>query len=135
MGGHGALTIGLKNSDLFKSVSAFAPICNPTHGQWGQKAFTGYLGADNKDEWNQYDATKLAETYKGPNRKILIDQGLADNFYKQGQLLPENFVAVKNPKLEVKFETRDGYDHSYFYISTFIEEHFTFHAKNLGIAI
>jgi len=131
MGGHGALTIGLKNPEVFKSVSAFAPICNPTNGAWGQKALTGYLGDADKTVWNQYDATELAKIYNGPEREFLVDQGLSDNFYKQGQLLPENLVAVQNPKLKLQFEKREGYDHSYFYIATFIGEHFAFHAKRL----
>lgn len=129
--GHSALTIGLKNPEVFKSVSAFAPICNPINGAWGQKALTRYLGDADKTAWNQYDATELAKIYNGPEREFLVDQGLSDNFYKQGQLLPENLVAVQNPKLKLQFEKREGYDHSYFYIATFIGEHFAFHAKRL----
>ncbi|KAF1632045.1 UNVERIFIED_CONTAM: S-formylglutathione hydrolase, partial [Eudyptes robustus] len=97
MGGHGAITIGLKNPDLFTSISGFAPICNPTACPWGQKAFKGYLG-DDSSKYTQYDSTELARTYNGPPKSILIDQGTADNFYKQGQLLPENLTAVSNDK-------------------------------------
>ncbi|CAD5207410.1 unnamed protein product [Bursaphelenchus okinawaensis] len=129
MGGHGALTIGLKNPDLFVSISAFSAICNPTQGPWGQKAFNGYLGED-KSQYNQYDATELAKSYSGPKKNILLDQGTADNFYKQQQLLPENLVDVKNEKLNVELRKRDGYDHSYFYIASFIQEHFEFHKAN-----
>ncbi|KAI6183073.1 S-formylglutathione hydrolase [Aphelenchoides bicaudatus] len=126
MGGHGALVIGLRNPQLFCSISAFAPICNPTSSPWGQKAFTGYLGSDSST-WKQYDATELAKQYSGPKRHILIDQGLADQFYVDGQLKPETLVEVKNDKLKFVFSKRDNFDHSYFYISTFIEEHFNFH--------
>lgn len=110
-------------------MSGFAPICNPINCPWGQKALAGYLGPDQAAH-AQYDSTELAKTYSGPKRAVLVDQGLADNFYKQGQLLPENFTAVQNANLEVIYKARDGYDHSYFYISTFIEEHFEFHAKH-----
>lgn len=90
MGGHGALTLYLKNPGLYKSVSAFAPIANPVACPWGQKAFTGYLG-DDKESWKKHDATELLRKYKGAF-ETLIDVGTGDNFYKQGQLLPEKFV-------------------------------------------
>lgn len=77
--------------------------------------------------WKKYDSVELAKEYTGPKRDILIDQGLADNFYIDGQLKPEVLVDVKNDSLNIDFRGRDGYDHSYFYISTFIEEHFDFH--------
>lgn len=128
MGGHGAITIGLKNPTIFKSVSAFAPICNPISCAWGQKGFTGYLGS-NQDSWKQYDSTELAKNYSGPTISIMIDQGLADQFYQQKQLLPENLVNVNNDKVKVYFSGREGYDHSYYYIATFIEDHFEFHLK------
>jgi S-formylglutathione hydrolase len=97
MGGHGALTLYLKNPGLFRSVSAFAPISNPSLCPWGEKAFSGYLG-DDKEEWKKHDATELVatETWRGKDLRALIDVGTGDNFYKQGQLLPENFEkAVK----------------------------------------
>ena len=89
MGGHGALICALKNPDKYRSVSAFAPICNPIESGWGQGCFDAYLG-DNKNDWQQYDATELVKAgNKIPG--ILIDQGLADEFYDEGQLLSENF--------------------------------------------
>jgi len=99
MGGHGALTIYLKNPGLFKSVSAFAPISNPSKCPWGEKAFTGYLGGEDKEEWKKHDATEIllaSAEWKDKDLRALIDVGTGDNFYKQGQLLPENFEkAVK----------------------------------------
>ena len=129
MGGHGALTIGLKHPDLFRSISAFSPICNPINCPWGQKAFTAYLG-EQQDAWLQYDACHLLGTAKDP-QAILIDQGDADNFLDE-QLLPERLqqVAQKSGH-DFKLHFRDGYDHSYFFISSFIEEHLDFHAKFL----
>src|ERR1700712_5145065 len=91
MGGHGALTLFLKNPGMFKSVSAFAPISNPVNCPWGEKAFTGYLG-DDKAAWKKHDATELVKAWKGDRLDILIDVGTGDNFYKQKQLLPENFA-------------------------------------------
>ncbi|KAJ9643400.1 hypothetical protein H2199_004079 [Coniosporium tulheliwenetii] len=94
MGGHGALTIFLRNPEKYKSCSAFAPIANPINAPWGQKAFKGYFGDDNTEKWKEHDATELVKT-KWPKDKqldLLIDVGTGDNFYKQGQLLPENFV-------------------------------------------
>ena len=101
MGGHGALTIFLKNSDVYKSVSAFAPICNPINVQWGQKAFSGYLG-DDKPKWQEYDATELVKQYKGPNVPVLIDIGSADSF-KDKQLEPEAFQKAAEGKLSVNY--------------------------------
>ncbi|KAH0562146.1 hypothetical protein GP486_003149, partial [Trichoglossum hirsutum] len=93
MGGHGALTIFLKNPGKYKSVSAFAPIANPSNCPWGQKAFKGYFGDNQREKWREHDATELVRGYKGP-LDLLIDVGTGDNFYKQGQLLPENFAAA-----------------------------------------
>ena len=93
MGGHGALTLFLKNPGKYKSVSAFAPICNPTQCPWGEKAFKGYIGED-RDQWAKHDATELLKLWKGGEVDILIDVGTGDNFYKQKQLLPENFEAA-----------------------------------------
>lgn len=99
MGGHGALTIFLKNPGAYQSVSAFSPICNPTQCPWGKKAFEGYLGS--VEAGKEYDATVLMESYQGPKIPILIDQGTSDNFLPAKQLLPENFAAmcgkVKHP--------------------------------------
>jgi len=132
MGGHGALSIAIKNQDLFKSVSAFAPICNPINCPWGVKAFSNYLGSDKKS-WDEYDSSELLLKYgKTKYDKILIDLGLADNFYKQNQLLPEAFrssAAKVNQNIELNM--REGYDHGYYFISTFIENHIKFHKDRL----
>ncbi|KAF5623789.1 S-formylglutathione hydrolase [Fusarium sp. NRRL 25303] len=133
MGGHGALTLFLKNPGKYKSVSAWAPISNPSQCPWGDKAFKGYLGED-KEEWKKHDATELIKSWKG-NFPALIDVGTGDNFYKQGQLLPENFEkAVKDAGIEgLTLRYQDGYDHSYFFISTFGEDHVKHAAKALGL--
>eukprot|EP01137_Pigoraptor_chileana_P011722 Opistho-2@63060 len=132
MGGHGALICAIKNPGKYKSVSAFAPICNPINCPWGVKAFSGYLGTDNKDAWKAYDATELAAAYKGPHLDILIDQGTEDNFYKQGQLLPQAFVrACVDSGVPVALRMQEGYDHSYYFIATFIDSHIEHHAKYL----
>lgn len=90
MGGHGALTLFLKYPGMYKSVSAFAPITNPSNCPWGEKAFKGYLGED-RETWKKHDATELIKKTKAGTFAALIDVGTGDNFYKQGQLLPENF--------------------------------------------
>ena len=90
MGGHGALTLFLKYPGMYKSVSAFAPITNPSNCPWGEKAFKGYLGED-RETWKKHDATELIKKAKAGTFAALIDVGTGDNFYKQGQLLPENF--------------------------------------------
>ncbi|KAH8902549.1 S-formylglutathione hydrol [Coniochaeta sp. PMI_546] len=134
MGGHGALTLYLKYPGQYKSCSAFAPISNPSKCPWGEKAFTGYLG-DDREEWKKHDATELVKKFQGDDLKILIDVGTGDNFYKQGQLLPENFEkAVKDAGLkgaEVRYQ--EDYDHSYYFISTFAEDHVNHAAKYLGV--
>jgi len=133
MGGHGALTLFLKNPSKYKSVSAFAPICNPTQCPWGDKAFKGYLGEE-KASWEEYDATLLVKKYNGPKTTILIDQGADDKFYKEKQLLPENFeAACKSAEMPIEVRVQPGYDHSYFFISTFVEDHIQHHAKALGV--
>jgi len=133
MGGHGALICALKNPGLYRSVSAFAPICNPSNCPWGIKAFTGYLGADNRDLWATYDASALVKHYNGPPLNVLIDQGAEDNFLKANQLLPENFVAAcSNTPVTPKLRMQEGYDHSYYFISTFIEDHIAHHAAFLS---
>ncbi|KFM79399.1 S-formylglutathione hydrolase, partial [Stegodyphus mimosarum] len=130
MGGHGALICALKNPTKYTSVSAFAPVSNPMECPWGQKAFTGYLGA-NRDTWSKYDATVLAKNYDGPEKTILIDQGTEDCYLKE-QLLTERFVnACKGTKISVNLRMQEGYDHSYYFMSTFFEEHFDYHAKYL----
>ncbi|CAJ0571950.1 unnamed protein product, partial [Mesorhabditis spiculigera] len=126
MGGHGALTIGLKNPELFKSISAFSPICHPKNCAWGKKAFGNYLGLD-ESTWDEYDAALLCKSYAGPKRRLLVDQGQEDQFLKDGQLQPESLKDT--PNVEVYTHLRAGYDHSYYFISTFLEEHFDHHAK------
>ncbi|PIO76508.1 putative S-formylglutathione hydrolase [Teladorsagia circumcincta] len=128
MGGHGAISIGLKHPDLFKSISAFAPICHPINSKWGQKALKNYLGSDTKT-WEQYDSSLLLKTYNGPSRKILIDQGASDSFLSDGQLQPESLKSTGSVTVEVR--TQPEYDHSYYFIATFIGDHFNFHAAAL----
>lgn len=129
MGGHGALTLFLKNPGKYKSVSAFAPICNPSKCPWGEKAFKGYFGEDAKEKWAEHDATELVGKWLGGDLDVLIDVGTGDNFYKQGQLLPENFEKAAGKGVKVNY--RDGYDHSYYFISTFAEDHVNHAAKYL----
>ncbi|KAG6056808.1 hypothetical protein E4U17_001930 [Claviceps sp. LM77 group G4] len=133
MGGHGALTLFMKNPGMYKSVSALAPVCNPCECAWGKKAFGGYLGGGGKG-WKEHDATELV---KGWKRRLdcLIDVGTTDPFYKDGQLLPEHFAkAAKDAGVEgpvIRYQ--EGYDHSYFFVSTFAEDHVKFAAKALGL--
>lgn len=130
MGGHGALVAFLRNPGKYKSVSAFAPICNPTESNWGKKAFEGYLGS--VEAGKQYDATELVKGYKGPENLILIDQGTADKFI--GDLKVDNFAkACHERNYPVKVRYQGGYDHSYFFIASFIEDHIAHHAKALGL--
>lgn len=130
MGGHGALTLALRNPGLYRSVSAFAPVCAPMHCPWGQKAFRNYLG-ENQENWRPYDATALIEDGRRmPD--ILIDQGLNDQFLT-GQLHPhhlENACAATGQKLTLRYH--QDYDHSYYFISTFIGEHLKYHREQLG---
>jgi S-formylglutathione hydrolase len=131
MGGHGALTIALKNPQKYKSLSAFAPIAAPIHSPWGNKAFTGYLGAYRAD-WAQYDATELVKAGHKFAGGILIDQGTADKFLAD-QLKPELLVsACKAAGQEVYLQMREGYDHGYFFIQSFISQHMTWHAHLLA---
>ncbi|XP_077504817.1 S-formylglutathione hydrolase [Amblyomma americanum] len=131
MGGHGALICALKNPGMYKSVSAFAPICNPIDCPWGKKAFSNYLGEDHK-AWEEYDATCLVQKYKGPPLWFLIDQGKEDNFLKDQQLLPERFLeAAQKNGAGITLRMQEGYDHSYFFIASFIEEHIRHHATAL----
>ncbi|KAF4511413.1 hypothetical protein G6O67_003216 [Ophiocordyceps sinensis] len=134
MGGHGALTLALKHPGLYKSVSAWSPVANPSKCPWGEKAFAGYLG-DDREAWKKHDATELIKGCKDAVFNCLIDVGTADNFYKQGQLLPENFEKAANEAgIEgVKIRYQEGYDHSYFFISTFGEDHVKHAAKALGL--
>jgi S-formylglutathione hydrolase len=132
MGGHGALTIALRNPTLFRSVSAFAPIAAPTRCPWGEKAFSGYLGPD-RAAWRAYDATELVRD--GPVRfpqGILVDQGLSDKFLAE-QLHPDAFeAACAEAGQALTLRRHAGYDHGYYFISSFIEDHLRFHHTNLG---
>ncbi len=130
MGGHGALTIGLKNPDIYKSISAFSPICAPTQCPWGEKALGGYLG-DDRSTWQQYDATALIELGKSSG-EIFIDQGDADNFLAE-QLKPELLkAACEKAGQNLNLRMQPGYDHSYYFISSFIEDHIDFHVRRLS---
>lgn len=130
MGGHGALTIGLKNSDKFASISAFSPIVNPIDCPWGEKALGNYLGED-KTHWQQYDACYLFNSFEGNMPPVLIDQGDADDFLAE-QLKTDNLITVLHEKdFDVEINYQEGYDHSYFFIASFIESHLQFHAKHL----
>lgn len=130
MGGHGALTIALRNPDRFKSVSAFAPIVAPMQVPWGAKIFTGYFGVDT-EKWRPYDATDLVQSGHQFQGTILIDQGDADPFYKD-QLKPELFeTACKQAGQAVDLRIQPGYDHSYYLMATFMKDHFDHHAKAL----
>jgi S-formylglutathione hydrolase len=134
MGGHGALTIALKNRDRYRSISAFAPIAAPSDCPWGQKAFDGYLGRD-RARWRQYDATALMSEVKDAKRgpAILIDQGLADQFLAS-QLHPERFEeACAHVGYPLSVRRHEGYDHGYYFISTFIEDHLRHHAQFLCV--
>ena len=130
MGGHGALTIALKNPSRYKSVSAFSPVVSPSRCAWGEKALSGYLGSD-REKWREYDATSLIQDrgWKGPT--LLVDQGTQDQFL-ENQLKPELLIEVcKRLGIPLDLRMQQGYDHSYYFISSFMEDHLRFHAKNL----
>ncbi len=133
MGGHGALTIGLKNPNQYQSISAFAPIAAPMHCPWGVKAFTGYLGKD-QSRWQSYDATCLVTQLKPANTRtpILIDQGLGDQFLS-AQLHPHLFeTACAQVGYPLTLRRHVGYDHGYYFISSFVEDHLRHHAALLN---
>jgi S-formylglutathione hydrolase len=132
MGGHGALVLALRNPELFRSVSAFAPIAAPSRCPWGEKAFGGYLGAD-RSRWRAWDATELVG--EGPVRfpqGILVDQGLADKFLPD-QLNPDAFeAACRAAGQPLTLRRHAGYDHGYYFIASFVEDHLRFHRRQLG---
>lgn len=131
MGGHGALTLALKHPDKYRSVSAFSPICAPTQCPWGQKALTGYLGED-RAIWRDYDASELVAARGWAHGSILIDQGTEDPYLKE-QLKPELFqTACSNVGVSLNLRLQKGYDHSYYFIASFIAEHLAFHAALLN---
>ena len=130
MGGHGALTIALKNAQRYKSVSAFSPIVAPIEVPWGQKALPRYLG-DDKETWKQYDSCELIRSGRSFPGAILIDQGDADKFLDV-QLQPQRFqAACRDAGQPLTLRMQPGYDHSYYFISTFVEDHLRHHAKAL----
>lgn len=137
MGGHGALTIALKNPTAYRSVSALAPICNPTNTTLGKKAFNGYLGAD-ANEWLPYDACEVVRGSRAPGDRpsfddILLDMGTEDSFYQSGVLLPEAFVsACGEVGQPVTLRLQSGFDHSYYFVASFIEDHVAYHAQRLN---
>lgn len=130
MGGHGALVCALRNQQQYKSVSALAPIAAPMRCPWGQKAFSNYLGSD-KESWRAYDASELVLT-ANYNRPILIDQGTDDPFLGKQQLLPEVFeAACEQAGQPLSLRYQKGYNHSYYFIATFVEDHIRHHAAAL----
>ena len=159
MGGHGALSLFLKNPGMYKSVSAFAPITNPLKAPWGEKAFKGYFGEEAwEEQGKEYDSTELIKKWKGDKLDVLIDvvsfqqrpigpllagafpnanvvvKGTGDNFYKQGQLLPENFAAAAkeaDQESGVKIRYQPDYDHSYYTMASFADDHVEHAAKYL----
>ena len=130
MGGHGALTLALKNAGRWKSVSAFAPISSPMRCPWGEKALGGYLGPD-RDAWRRYDATALLDD-GAQLPELLVDQGEADNFL-EGQLKPELLeAACAKAGVPLTLRRQPGYDHSYYFIASFMDDHLRWHAERLG---
>jgi S-formylglutathione hydrolase len=132
MGGHGALTLALKNQDLYASVSAFAPVSAPTRAPWGKKAFSGYLGPD-ESSWREHDASELVRRLPfADGRSILVDQGTVDEFLQE-QLYPETFEeACREAGQLLTLRWHEGYDHGYYFISTFMEDHLRHHAEALA---
>jgi S-formylglutathione hydrolase len=129
MGGHGAMTMGLRNADRFKSVSAFAPICSPINCPWGEKALGGYLG-DDRSAWRDYDSCALIDDGAYVPR-LLVDQGSNDQFLTE-QLKPELLeAACTKAGIDLTLRMQSGYDHSYYFISTFMADHIAWHSQRL----
>lgn len=134
MGGMGALNLALRERGKFVSVSAFSPIANPVECEWGKKCFTAYLGK-NREDWEEYDPTCLMRRGAALRGVILVEQGTADPFL-ESQLMVGNFVkACREMRQEVVVNMQEGYDHSYFFIQTFVGKHIEFHAKELRMAL
>ena len=129
MGGHGALVLALKNPEFYTSVSAFAPIVSPTQVPWGHKALGAYLG-DNQAAWAEYDTVRLIED-GARIRSLLVDQGLADNFYEEQLRTPLLEKACADAGIAADIRYHEGYDHSYYFISSFVAEHIAYHAERL----
>ena len=134
MGGHGALTLALRHPDIYRSVSAFAPVSAPMQCAWGENAFSKYLGSD-RQSWKAHDASELVRQAGARFPKgILIDQGLSDKFLGQQQLKPDVFeAACKVAGQPLTLRHHAGYDHGYYFISTFMADHLAFHSKNLAL--
>jgi S-formylglutathione hydrolase len=130
MGGHGALTLGLRHPHLFQSVSAFSPIVHPAIVPWGRKAFQGYLGT-NEESWKSHDAAQLIRAGHKHPKPLLIDQGLSDPFLETQLRTPLFQEACQAHGQPAEVRMQDGYDHSYYFVSTFIEDHIAFHAEHL----
>jgi S-formylglutathione hydrolase len=131
MGGHGALTLGLKHPDRFRSISAFAPISSPMRCPWGEKALAGYVGPD-RAAWAEYDATALVQARGWRGGAILVDQGTQDQFL-ENQLKPALLrEAFEKAGVPLRLRMQEGYDHSYYFIASFIEDHLRHHAAQLG---
>ncbi|MDR0480771.1 MAG: S-formylglutathione hydrolase, partial [Gallionellaceae bacterium] len=130
MGGHGALTIALRNPDRYRSVSAFSPIVAPGQVPWGEKAFTAYLG-DDRETWRQYDTVELLKSGNAGRLPLLVDQGESDEFL-ENQLKPHLLrAACEAAGHPLQLNLRPGYDHSYYFIASFIGEHIAYHAQAL----
>lgn len=130
MGGHGALTLALRSPHIYKSVSAFAPISSPMRCPWGEKALTGYLGPD-REAWRDYDATELIKVRGWTGPPLLIDQGSSDQFLEEQLKLELLLEACESAGVAIDLRMQEGYDHSYFFIASFVEDHLRFHARNL----
>jgi S-formylglutathione hydrolase len=129
MGGHGALTIALKNPDSYRSVSAFSPICSPLNCPWGEKALGNYIGQD-REAWKQYDTVTLVKAAQ-QHLPILVDQGEADDFLQEQLNTPLLVQASAEAEYPMTVRMQAGYDHSYFFIASFIGEHIAFHRQHL----
>ncbi|MHA6332096.1 S-formylglutathione hydrolase [Qipengyuania sp. CAU 1752] len=130
MGGHGALTIGLRNPERFRAISAFSPIVAPSHVPWGNKALGRYLGED-RDSWREYDAIALIEG-GARHEHLLVDQGTADDFLHEQLKTGLLALAAKKAGMNATIRMQEGYDHSYYFISTFMAEHVAWHAERLS---
>lgn len=121
------MTIGLRNPSIFKSISVFAPVCSASTVPIAKTAFAEYLGEGNIAAFAQYDAVEVAKAYTGPKRLILIDQGSNDSFLYSDNLVPDKLFNVKKSNIEWLYNFRENYEHGYFFVTSFIENHFKFH--------